>query len=94
MVATLADNGTPITSGSVQLYINGVEVTATITHANGITTVVFDALTVTNNTATLVYSTAGGTFSETWSFTTSVSSTTPQWDNALAEPVDSSRLGQ
>jgi hypothetical protein len=73
LVGTLADGSTPVVQSSIRLDINGVAVTPTLVYANGITTVTYDLLTATNNTATLVYSTStGGPFTNTWSFTTTV----------------------
>jgi hypothetical protein len=78
LVITLADGTTPVTQSSITLTINGVVVTATIVHANGITTITYDGLTAGVQTNTLVYSTStGGPFTNTWTFTESVSSTAP-----------------
>ncbi len=78
MMVRLNDGSTTVTLGSITLTINGVVVTPTIVHANGITTITFDKLTPGVQTNTLVYSTsAGGPFTNTWTFTETVSSTTP-----------------
>jgi hypothetical protein len=54
-----------------------VVVTPTIVQSNGITTITFDQLTPGVQTNTLVYSTSAGHFTNTWTFTETVSSTTP-----------------
>jgi hypothetical protein len=67
----LADNGTPVTAGSITMTLDGVVVTPTITKANGITLITFDQIATGNHTNTLCYSTsAGGPFCTTWTFTT------------------------
>jgi hypothetical protein len=67
----LADNGTPVTAGSITLTIDGVGVTPTTSKTNGITTITYDLLATGTHTNTLCYSTsAGGPFCTTWTFTT------------------------
>jgi hypothetical protein len=78
MLVTLNDGSTPVTLGSITLTINGLVVTPTIVQTNGITTITFDRLTAGAQTNILVYSTStGGPFTNTWTFTETVSSTTP-----------------
>ena len=67
----LADNGTPVTDGSISLMIDGVGVNPTISKANGISTITYDTIAAGTHTNTLCYSTsAGGPFCTTWTFTT------------------------
>jgi hypothetical protein len=77
MMVRLNDGSTSVTPGSITLTINGVVVTPTIVQANGITTITLDGLTAGVQTNTLVYSTSAGHFTNTWTFTETVSSTTP-----------------